>query len=198
MAVPLNQAQDPLVLALDIGSSAARVRVIDATGAAVRKTRGRIAHAIRTGPDGEAVLDPDLVFQNVVKLIDAALASNAFWSRIEGVAMDTFASSLVGVDAAGAALTPCLTYADSRAATQVLELRREYEEAAVQQRTGCRFSTSYLTAQLRWLHATQPELARRVVRWVSLGEYLYGRLLDQYAVSLSTAAWTGLLDRAAA
>jgi gluconokinase len=169
--------------------------VIDATGTAVRGTRQRTAHSIRTGPDGEAILGPELVFGNVVAAIDAALASLGSPKQIEGVAMDTFASSLIGLDAEGTALTPCLTYADSRAAAQVQDLRREYDETAVQQRTGCRFSSSYLTAQIRWLNEAQPVVSGRVARWVSLGEYIYGRLLQQYAVSFSTAAWTGLLNR---
>lgn len=198
MAVSPRKAQNPLVLALDIGSSASRARLYDAAGTPIRGTRNRIPHTIQTGPDGSAVVDADLVLQNVSEVIGAALATGTFWDRIEAVAMDTFASSLVGVAEDGAALTPCLTYADARSAGQVLELRAELDEAAVQQRTGCRFSTSYLPAQLRWFYQTQPELAVRVARWLSLGEYIYARLLRQHAASYSTAAWTGMFNRHAA
>lgn len=195
MAVSLRKAQDPLVLALDVGSSASRARLYDATGAPVRGTRHRIPHTIASGPDGSAVIDPELVLHQVSDVIDATLATGTYWNRIGGVAMDTFASSLVGVAEDGTALTPCLTYADSRSAEQVVALRLEHDEAAVQQRTGCRFSTSYLPAQLRWLHETQPEVTRRVARWLSLGEFIYARLLGRHAVSYSTAAWTGLFNR---
>ena len=103
--------------------------------------------------------------------------------RIAAVAVDTFASSLVGVGAGGRAVSPCYTYADSRCAEQVAALRRELDEPAIQQRTGCRLHASYLAPRLRWLQATQPGAFAAATRWMSLGEYVYLRLLG------TTAAW---------
>jgi len=197
MSVAVAQAQDPLVLALDIGSSASRARVFDAMGTPVRGMKARIAHGITTAPDGTAVLDADGILHEVEQLISLVLAGKRTGTRIAGVIMDTFASSLVGVDASLTALTPCYTYADARPAAQVSTLRAEFDEAVLQQRTGCRLSTSYLPARLRWLAETRPELAARVTRWLSLGEYIYAHLTGSFATSYSTAAWSGLLDRAA-
>jgi gluconokinase len=111
------------------------------------------------------------------------------------VALDTFASSLVGVDGDGRAVTPCYTYADSRCGPQVTALRRELDEGDVQQRTGCRLHSSYLPARLRWLRETDPDRFAAARRWLSLGEYAYLRLLGTTAAGTATAAWTGLLDR---
>jgi gluconokinase len=193
--VKLKQAHDPLVLAIDIGSTASRARIFDATGTPVRGLRHRIPHQFTTGADGTAEIDPEATLREVEELIDALAGARSLRDRIRGVAMDTFAASLVGVDAAGRPLTPCYTYADSRPAAQVRALREAMDEAAVQQRTGCRFHTSYLPARLRWLRQTAPAIFDRVERWVSLGEYIYARLTGQYAASYGTAAWTGLLDR---
>jgi gluconokinase len=193
----LSEAHDPLVLAIDIGSSASRARVYDATGSPVRGLRHRLPHQFTMAADGTAVIDPNQTLAEVIALITTLTEGHGLGERIRAVAMDTFASSLVGVDGEGMPLTPCYTYADARPADQVTELRAEMDEGAVQQRTGCRFSTSYLSARLRWLRATAPDLTSRVGRWLSLGEYMYGRLTGRYAVSYSTAAWTGLLDRRA-
>jgi gluconokinase len=193
----LSEARDPLVLAIDIGSTASRARVYDATGTPIRGLRHRLPHQFTTAADGTAVIDPDQTLAEVIALITTLTETRRLGERIQGVAMDTFASSLVGVDADGMPLTPCYTYADARPAVQVADLRATMDETAVQQRTGCRFSTSYLPARLRWLRATDPDLTGRVARWLSLGEYIYGRLTGRYAASYSTAAWTGLLDRCA-
>ena len=72
--------------------------------------------------------------------------------------MDTFAASPIAVDPAGRALTPCLTYADSRSADAVTALREELDEHALQQRTGTRLHTSYHAPRLRWLAAAQPRV----------------------------------------
>ena len=183
------------VLAVDIGSTATRGGLFDTSGTPVAH-RAKREHRFATGSDGTSVIDPDAVVGEVAEVIDELTDRAA--APVGGVALDTFASSLVGVDADNAALTPCFTYADGRCAPQLEVLRRELGdagEAAAQQRTGCRLHTSYLTARLRWLAETQPAVARRVHRWVSLGEYVHLRLLGTAAAGTSTAAWTGMLDR---
>ncbi|MGH2600687.1 MAG: FGGY family carbohydrate kinase, partial [Dehalococcoidia bacterium] len=197
MSLSLRKAHDPLVLAIDIGSTASRSQLFDATGTPLRGTRQRVPHAFTTAPDGTSVIDPDQVLRDISSMIDGVLASAKSGGPVAGVAMDTFASSVVGVDDKGAPLTPCYTYADARPAAQVAQLRQEQDEAAIQQRTGTRFGSGYLPARLRWFRAEQKDVADRVHRWLSLGEYVYAHLLGQYAASYSTAAWTGLLDRAA-
>lgn len=192
--VSLEDAVDPLVLALDVGSTACRGDVYDATGRPVGDGRRKVAHAFRTGADGASEIDPDQVVDELDQII-TALAVAPLRGRIAGVALDTFASSLVGVDAAGRAVTPCYTYADARCGEQVQALRRELDEAEVQQRTGCRVHGSYLPARFRWLRQTDPGLFGSARRWMSLGEYVHLRLLGTAVAGTSTAAWTGLLDR---
>jgi gluconokinase len=196
--VPLGEAQDPLVLVLDIGSTSSRAAVYDAAARAVSGMEHVLPHAFVTRADGTVELDADRAVSDVELLISRVADSSSLGDRIRAVAMDTFASSLVPVDSAGEALTPCHTYADTRPAGQVERLREEMDEAAVQQRTGCRFHASYLPARLRWFRETQTFVWARVARWLSLGEYVYARLTGRFAASFSTAAWTGLLDRGTA
>ncbi|MHB1289493.1 gluconokinase [Georgenia sp.] len=196
IAVDPKDAVVPLVLALDVGSTASRGGLYDAAGRPVKGRRHKVPHTFTTGADGTSEIDPDAVVAELDQII-TTLATPALSGRIGGLALDTFASSLVGTDADGAALTPCYTYADSRCAPQLADLRAELDEAAVQQRTGTRLHTSYLAPRLRWLRETAPETFARVTRWLSIGEYAYLRLLGRTAVGTSTAAWTGLLDRRA-
>src|SRR4051812_33193247 len=58
-----------------------------------------------------------------------------------------------------------------------------------------RLHTSYLAPRLRWLRDTAPDTFRSAHRWMSLGEYVYLRLLGTTVAGSSTAAWTGMLDR---
>jgi gluconokinase len=192
--VKLSQALDPLVLAIDIGSTASRGDVFDAAGRPVKGCRHKIPHQFTTDRDGASEIDPDQIVGEVHQII-TALATERRVQRIGGVALDTFASSLVGVDAAGRAHTPCFTYADSRCAAQVTELRGELDERVIQQRTGCRLHASYLTPRLKWLRDTMPETFSSVHHWMSLGEYIHLQILGVTAAGTSTAAWTGMLDR---
>jgi len=194
-AVTLDAAVDPLVLALDIGSTATRGGVYDASGRPVHHLQHKVPHAFTVAPDGTSVIDPDQVTLEVEQVIDAVTGDPGLATRIVGVAMDTFAASLIAVNQAGRALTPCLTYADSRSAEAVTALRAELDEYALQQRTGTRLHTSYHAPRLRWLTAAQPRVVARAARWWSLGEFVWARLIGQPLAGTSTVAWTGLLDR---
>ncbi|GIJ57583.1 gluconokinase [Virgisporangium aurantiacum] len=193
--VALDAALDPLVLAVDIGSTATRGGVHDASGRRVHGLQHKVPHAFTVAPDGSSVIDPDQITSEVEQVLDAVTGDRRLNTRIAGVAMDTFAASLIAVDAAGRALTPCLTYADSRSAEAVTALRAELDEHAVQQRTGTRLHTSYHTPRLRWLAAAQPRIFAAAAGWWSLGEYVLARLVGHPLAGTSTVAWTGLLDR---
>lgn len=192
--VAAADARSPWVVGLDVGSTGTRGGLFDATGLPIDRHRHRVAHEFTTASDGTCTIDADQVVDEVSEVLDTVLAGVDAGS-VAGVAIDTFSSSLVGVDADGGALTPVFTYADSRCAPQVAELRRSLDEEATQQRTGTRFHSSYLPARFAWLNAEQPELVKRVHRWLSLSEYVLLRLLGVTAAGTSVAAWTGLLDR---
>ena len=166
-AIGLVRVTPPLVLALDIGSTASRGSLFDATARPIRP-RSKTLHAFTTAADGTSIIDPDQVVDEVTGLI-TELVDLAGDLPIAGVALDTFASSLVGVDASGAAITPCFNYNDNRCADEVAGLRAEVDEDEIQARTGCRFHASYLPARLRWLARDFPQQWQAVARWMSLG-----------------------------
>ncbi|GIJ46216.1 sugar kinase [Virgisporangium aliadipatigenens] len=193
--VTLDAALDPLVVALDIGSTASRGGVHDASGRPVHGLHHKVPHAFTVAPDGTSTIDPERVTTEVEEILDAVAGDPRLGTRIGGVAMDTFAASLIAVDPAGRALTPCLTYADSRSAAAVTELREALDERALQQRTGTRLHTSYHAPRLHWLATAQPRVVSAAAAWWSLGEFILDRLIGQPLAGTSTAAWTGLLNR---
>ncbi|MFI7582880.1 gluconokinase [Kocuria sp. M1N1S27] len=194
-SVELEDAADPLVMALDVGSTGSRGGLHDATGTPVRGYRHKIEHEFTTASDGTSVIDPEQVTDELAAILDLVLADPALTGRVAGVALDTFASSLVGVGADGEPVTTCFTYADSRCAEQLAGLREELDEPSTLQRTGARLHTSYLAPRLRWLRETDPDAWERARRWMSLGEYVHLRLLGTARAGTATAAWTGMLDR---
>ncbi|RNI17197.1 gluconokinase [Flexivirga caeni] len=189
--IDLADAVRPLVLALDVGSTATRGALYDARGCPIGK-RVKLFHSFTSASDGTSVIDPDQVTDEIAQIIDA-LSAQVEAGGIGGVALDTFASSMVAVDAQGQALTPCYTYADGRCAGQVDQLRHDVDELALQQETGTRIHSSYWPARLRWLGQNQPDL--HAAHYLSLGDYVYRRLLGVNGTGTAVAAWTGLVNR---
>lgn len=188
-------AVSPLVLALDVGSTACRGALFDTHGRPVGK-RAKITHSFTSGPDGTSEIDADQVVTELSSIIGTLLRRGgpARGHAIGGVSLDTFASSMVVVDAEGHALTPCVTYADSRPHAFVDVLRDEIAETDLHQQVGTRIHTSYWPARLRWLQAEHPQIAGRAAYFLSLGDYVLWRLTGTLATGTSSAAWTGMID----
>lgn len=196
-----EEAIAPFVVALDIGSTASRGGLYDATGRPVKGAKQRRAHEFTKAVDGTSTIDADQVFEECRTIVDGIVAfaeSAGLDGDVRGVALDTFASSLVLTAATPngkqRALTPCFTYADSRSHAQVEQLRAVIDEQEYHARTGVRLHTSYLPSRIRWLRETRPDLLEQAEHLMSLGEYVYYRLAGVRGLARSTAAWAGILD----
>ena len=191
-----DRAEEPLILAIDIGTSSVRTGFFDRLGRAVQGIEARQKHELRTSPEGASEADPDALLELVFTCLDGAVSrAGDLGGKIRGVAACTFVNNVLGVDKNDRAVTPLTTYADTRADAEVAGLKADFDEAAVHDRTGCRFHPSYLPARFRWLARTQPDLFRRVTRFISIGEYMELKLFGETAVTYSVASWTGLLNR---
>jgi len=191
-----KQIEPPLVLALDIGTSSVRALLFDRLGRAVEGAEERRAYDLSVTAQGASETDPDVLLESVWTCVDGVLArAGELAGRIGGVGICTLVGNILGVDGSGRAITPLMTYADTRAAEDAAALRAELHEAEVHDRTGCLFHPSYLPSRFRWLARTKPEILQPTARWISIGEYLEWKLFGETAVSYSVASWTGLLDR---
>ncbi len=152
------------------------------------------SYELTLSKDGEVSVDADVLVEAVASTIDNALkAAGSLASSISAVAADTFWHSLVGVDADGKALTPVITWEDTRPRQAAAELCKQLNEDELHKRTGARLHASYWPAKLRWLASAQPDTFQRVAQWLSFGEYLHRKFLGQSVCSLSMASGTGML-----
>ena len=185
-----------LILAIDIGTSAVKMLLYDSTGCEIEGIRRRKAFKVRTSAAGASEIDADGLLEVIWQGIDAMLSkAGPKVKNIVGVATCSLVGNIMGVDQSGKPQTPVFTYADTRAENEVVWLRQQLDEAAVHQRTGCHFHSSYLPARLRWLILDRPDVVRRAARWISIGEYIERQLFGESRVSYSVASWSGLLDR---
>ncbi|HYP00034.1 MAG TPA: gluconokinase [Pyrinomonadaceae bacterium] len=189
-------ARAPYVVALDIGTSSGRAALFDAEAREVEATRARVEWSFETTREGGAETDADQLLEQLARVVDETHARVAALNlRVEALAVSCFWHSLVGVDAEGRALTPLYGWADTRAAREVADLRRRFDERAVHARTGCRFHASYWPAKLLWLRRERPDAWRECARWLSFGEFLALRFCGAEAASVSQASATGLFDQ---
>ena len=193
-SISSDHAQAPFVIGLDVGSGGSRAAVYDVSGREVDKRNHKEPHGFTVGADGTSTIDADQIVEelrtSLRKVLDASLPG-----PVLAIGFDTFASTLVVVDEAGDAITPCITYADTRCHAQVTSLREQLDTVALHDRTGARLHSSYTAPRLAWLRVEHPDICARAHRFMALGEYVALKLLGTPALGTASAAWSGMIDR---
>lgn len=182
---------EPLVLALDIGTSSVRAVAYDLSLRAVPGAESHLPHSARVTRDGGAELDVRALTRRVVTAIDQTLAGVPA-AEFAAVGTSSFWHGLVATDGSLRPLTPAYLWLDSRAAADAERLRRRVPDARAHQRTGCRIHPTYWPAKIAWLRRTQPKLKTATVRWLSPADVVLGTLLECAATSSSLASGTGM------
>lgn len=193
--IPAEDAQGPLVVGIDIGSGGTRAAVYDVSGREVGTLHHKETHSFTVDDDGTSTIDADQIVAEIRAALTAVLTASPLPGQVRAIGFDTFASTLVAVDAAGNALTPCITYADTRCHAQVERLSGSLDVDALHERTGARLHSSYTAPRLAWLREEQPDVFARTARFMALGEYVALKLLGTAALGTASAAWSGMIDR---
>lgn len=178
-----------VVVGVDVGTTATKVVAYRPDGSAVADASH--GYPLRSPHPGWAEQDADEIVDAVLDAV--AEVVSAVRGDVAAIGLSTVMHSLIGLDATSHPLTACSTFADSRAWPQALRLRRELG-VSLYRATGTPFHPMAPLARLRWFAEEQPDLARRVRRWVSLKEYLLRRLCDSEVVDHAVASATGLFD----
>jgi gluconokinase len=182
---------EPIVAALDVGTSSVRATLYDGTGAVIEGRFHQGPCPPATTRDGGVAHDAERLFETLVASLDAV--QDGIRAPIAAVGVSTFWHGLLGFDNAGRPVTPLYSWADTRATRDAEQLRSAVDERALHARTGCHLHSGYWPAKLRWLarERAHPSIAR----WGSLGELLELRLFGDAATSVSMASGTGLFDQ---
>jgi gluconokinase len=185
------------VLAIDIGSSSVRSGLFNGEGDSIPGTAARRPHRFTFSAGGRVEADPQALSELVIQCIDETLESPAARAGIAAVAFCTFLHGLLGTDQEGRALTPVLTWADTRSSEEAARLAARLDAEHVRQRTGCPLHAVYFPSKLLWLRENQSRLFHDVHWWGSVGEYCLRLFTGTACCSLSMASPSGLFDRGA-
>src|SRR6478752_7812534 len=140
---------------------------------------------------GYAEQDPKAILAAVVETV-RAVAREA--DDVVALSFSTAMHSLIGLDPDGEALTPSITWADSRASAQAERIRASAIGLTLHQRTGTPIHPMSPLTKLVWLREQEPKLFGRVAHWVGIKDYVILRLCDALVTDHSVASGSGLMN----
>jgi gluconokinase len=186
----------PLILALDIGTSSVRAALYDYNADVLPRTMVKNERLLEATDEGGAEIDADLAFKQAVAAVDDVLKkAESVKGQITHVATSCFWHSLLGIDAKGRPTTKVLGWADTRSREQVTVLRKKLDETALHNRTGARFHSSFWPSKLLWLRQELGSAFNSTSKWISLSDYVLFRLTGELSTSISMASGTGVFDQ---
>lgn len=178
-------------LVIDIGTSSARLLVIDRKG--VICTKFQKNYPLYVLNESTAIQKPEEVMEKIWEMLKAAgewLGQNQMEAEVISVTGQR--SSVIPVDEYGSAMTEAISWQDRRAAEICLEYKNEWKK--IYQITGMKLSPVFSAPKMVWLKKNKPEVYQRAYKLIGFQEYVIYQLTHQFATDHSIASRTSLFD----
>ncbi|HKG06551.1 MAG TPA: gluconokinase [Pedobacter sp.] len=178
------------ILGIDIGTGSMKAVALDLAFNPVDSCQKHYpAFALLPGYNEQ---DPELIWQAFVWCINEML--NRMGTLPLAVSLSSAMHSLVMADVQGKALAPMMTWADARSGEIAAELLATPEGKLTYEATGTPIHAMSPLCKLIWLEQNQRELFDKAYKFISIKEYIWYRLFNEYQVDQSMASCTGLFN----
>ena len=180
-------------IGIDIGTTSTKAVLFTEKGKQV--CQYLIEYPLSTPVTGAAEQDPEEIFAAVVKSVNSVVKNSTINpAEILCLSFSTAMHSLIAIDSNNKLLTKSITWADNRSAKQADFLKQQEKGRAIYRRTGTPIHAMSPLVKLIWLRNEQPELFDKAAKFISIKEYVFYRLFQQYIVDYSIASATGLMN----
>lgn len=183
----------PLLLGIDVGTTATKVVLIDADGR-LRAEAERPA-TLRWPHAGWAEGDADEWWANVCAAVPECLSrAGVDAGRVDAVGASGMVPTVVLVDATGRVLRPSIQQNDARAVDEIAYYRARTDADDVLRRTGSAVTQQSIGPKLRWLRRHEPEAMARAARVMGSYDFVAHRLTGAFSIERNWALESGLFD----
>ncbi|MES3017810.1 MAG: gluconokinase [Bacteroidota bacterium] len=178
------------VLGIDIGTGSTKVVAVNLASEPIAAAQHH--YPTYSPRPGFSEQDPELIWQAVrrgikdivAKLHDSPLAA-CFSSAMH---------SLIPVDENGFRLTDMITWADSRSDAIASRLKTSPQATHIYESSGMPLHAMSPLCKIIWLKENMPEVFKQTYKFISIKEYIWFKLFDEYVVDHSIASASGMLD----
>ena len=191
-----------VVLGIDLGTTA--TKVVAATREAKVLHQTERGYPLRTEQPGEATQDPATVRDAAIEaLIECVEWTRSHGHEVRALSFSTAMHTILGLDSAGAPVTPSFNWADTQASEVARRLRTSgtadstgHSETAAElhRATGTPVHTQSVMVKLAWLTGKYPDLARTADRWCALKDFVFEEFAGEFVTDYSLASGSGLQD----
>ncbi len=181
------------VIGVDIGTSSTKSILFNDRREAI--SSARVDYRLYSPVAGAAEQDPEEIFAAVVSAIAQTVQTSKIQpAKIGCLAFSAAMHGLIAVDPTGTPLTQCITWADNRSTHWAEQIKRSPQGTAIYHRTGTPIHPMSPFVKIIWLREEYPEIFAQTSKFISIKEYIFYQLFNQFVIDYSIASATGLLN----
>jgi xylulokinase len=179
-------ADEPILVGLDVGTTAAKAVAITPDGEVV--ARAEREYPLSTPRPGWAEQDPEDWWRGS----EAALADLGVESA--GIGLSGQMHGLVALDTADRVLRPAILWNDGRTGAECREIEERVGRERLIELTGNRALAGFTAPKLLWLRRHEPDAYARIAHVLLPKDYVRLRLTGDRAIDAADASGTLLFD----
>ncbi len=178
------------LMGLDVGTTGCKANVFDLEGRLLASAYEE--YPLLTPRPGWLELDPEQIWRSVAKVVNQA-AADAAGDPVRALAISCLGEAGALLDREGRVLRPSIVCFDNRAQPLFDQWLQDQDPVELMRITGQPPSQMYSLAKLMWVKANEPDLYRRLWKYLCYEEFLIYRMglppTTDYSVASRTMAF---------
>jgi gluconokinase len=180
----------PYVLGIDIGTGSTKSIAVNAKGEAFSEMK--FHYPTNYPRQGFSEQDPELIWKAFIECITSQVQK--LQQQPDAICLSSAMHSLIPVDANGNALADMITWADGRSEDIAERIKSSRLAEELYKNTGTPIHAMSPLCKIIWIRENDKDLFSKTHKFVSIKEYIWFKLFDEFKVDISIASATGLLD----
>jgi gluconokinase len=175
-------------IGIDIGTTATKAICFDLHGNVIRQVSN--AYPMYHPKPDWSVQNPQEILQTVIDGI--AEITNGIQPQF--ISFSSAMQSIIAIDETGKPLTDAILWADNRANSIAEKLKNSDKGKHFYQKTGIPIHPFSPMTKVAWFKEFDPAIFSQTYKFISIKEYVWHHLTNEYCTDTSMASGTGLLN----
>jgi gluconokinase len=186
-------SQPMYMIGVDIGTTSTKAVLFEENGKIV--TKADAGYPLYTPTSSVAEQDAEEIFRAVVQTLkNVMIQSGLNPEQVMFVSFSSAMHSVIVIDAEGKPLSRCITWGDNRSAAWSERLKHDMNGHEIYLRTGTPIHPMSPLTKLMWLRHDNKYLFNKGSKFISIKEYVFAQLFNEYVVDHSIASATGMMN----
>jgi len=178
------------ILGIDIGTGSTKAIACNFAGETL--TSSQHYYTVSSPKPGYSEQNPEVILLAFIQSIKDILAKLGYSPY--AISFSTTMHSLIAVNENGDTLAPMMTWADSRAEDIAAKLRVTLQGTQLYRSCGTPIHAMSPLCKLTWLRENEPDFFAKAHKFISIKEYIWYFLFNEYQIDYSVASSTGMFD----